>query len=158
MKCSNCGSEIKEGAKFCSECGGAVVEKTEALVQNTCSECGSILEEDALFCQNCGHRVLSENKVTEVAKRCPKCNNPLKDGALFCGECGTSLTGNPVEQIKPSEPPKKERDNGLIFLVALLIVVLIGSIGVIGFVYFRNNTVDIETPDINAEMQTNILF
>ena len=151
MKCSNCGSEVKEGAKFCRECGTEIVEKTEVLEGNTCSECGNLLEENALFCNNCGRRVSSDDTETDISNRCPNCNNPLKDGALFCGECGTSLTGQPVQKQASNEQPKKKKDNGLVFLVVLLIVVLIGSIGVIGYVYYQNNLVDIETPDINIE-------
>lgn len=151
MKCANCGSEVKEGAKFCRECGTEIVEKTEALEGNTCSECGNLLEENALFCNNCGHRVSGEDSETEVSNRCPNCNSPLKDGALFCGECGTSLTGQPVQKTVSNEPQKKKKDNGLVFLVILLVVVLIGSIGVIGYVYYQNNSVDIETPDISIE-------
>ncbi len=151
MKCSNCGSEVKEGAKFCRECGSEIVEKTEALEGNTCPECGNLLEEDAMFCNNCGHRVSGEDSETEVSNRCPNCNSPLKDGALFCGECGASLTAQPVQKTVSNESPKKKKDKGLVFLVVLLIVVLVGSIGVIGYVYYQNNSVDIETPDINIE-------
>lgn len=151
MKCSNCGIEIKAGAKFCRECGTEVVEKTETLAKNTCPECGNILEENALFCNNCGQRVSNENAKDEIINRCPNCSSPLKDGALFCGECGISLTGKTVETIKANEAHKKKKDGGLIFLVVLLIVVLIGSIGVIGYVYYQNNSVKIETPDIDIE-------
>lgn len=151
MKCANCGSEVKEGAKFCRECGTEIVEKTEVLEQNLCPECGNILEENAMFCNNCGHRVSGKYSETEISNRCPNCNSPLKDGALFCGECGTSLTGQPVQKTVSNEPHKKKKDSGLIFLVILLIVVLIGSIGVIGYVYYQNNSVNIETPDINME-------
>lgn len=154
MKCSNCGSEVKEGAKFCRECGTEIVEKTEVLEQNICSECGSILVENALFCNNCGHRISSGDCETEASNRCPNCNSPLKDGALFCGECGTSLTEQPVHKTAYNEPTKKKKDIGLIFLVILLIVVLIGSIGVIGYVYYKNNSVDIKIPDINIKTES----
>ena len=151
MKCSNCGSEIKGGAKFCRECGSPVVEKTEVLEGSTCPECGNLLEENALFCNNCGHRVSNEPEEVEISNRCPKCNSPLKDGALFCGECGKSLTRKSVKETKSSESPKKKKDRGLVFLIALLIIVLIGSVVIIGYIYYQNNSVDIVTPDINLE-------
>ncbi len=30
MKCSKCGAELKENAKFCSKCGSAVEVKTDS--------------------------------------------------------------------------------------------------------------------------------
>ena len=156
MRCVNCGSEVKKGAKFCRECGTEIVEKTEALEGNTCSECGNLLEENALFCNNCGHRVSKENDETEVSNRCPKCNSYLKDGTLFCGECGTALAGQSVNETKSNKSPNKKKDRGLVFLIALLLIVLVGSIVVIGYVYYQNNMVEIVTPDINVETKIEV--
>lgn len=120
MKCSNCGSQLNEGARFCRKCGTEIVEKTEVLEQNICQECGNLLEMNALFCNNCGHK-LSEEYVQK---------NEVKKGA-------------------PSVP-KKGKDKGLVFLIVLLIVVLIASASVIGCICFRNNFVNIETPNIET--------
>lgn len=149
MKCSSCGSEVKQGAKFCRECGTEIVEKTEVIELNTCSECGSLLEENALFCNNCGHRVSGEN--SETANKCPNCNGPLKDGALFCGECGRAVTeGNSKSNVR-----KKKKDKGLVFLIGLLVVVLIASASVIGYIYLRDNYINIETPNIEMPVDDN---
>lgn len=150
MNCKKCGSQVNEGAKFCRECGSEIVFETEALEGNTCPECGNLLEENAMFCNNCGHKLSEEYVQTDIGNKCPHCNSPLKDGALFCGECGKSLEDE-VEKSTPSVP-KRKKDKGLVFLIVLLVVVLIASASVIGYIYFQNNSVNIETP--NIEMST----
>lgn len=52
--CKNCGASLKEGAKFCQECG----EKTENIEKevelNYCPNCGSELQNGAVYCEECG--------------------------------------------------------------------------------------------------------
>ena len=43
--CTKCGQPLKEGAKFCGQCGAAV---------SCCSKCGHPLPEGAAFCGQCG--------------------------------------------------------------------------------------------------------
>ncbi len=149
MQCSNCGSEVREGAKFCRECGSEIVWKTEVLNANVCPKCGNTLEEGALFCNNCGCRIAQEENV----KYCTCCNSPLKEGALFCGECGTAVNDVAVNDKAAENKPEKKKDKGLIFLIVLLIVVILGSVCVIGYVYYQNNSVNVETPDVNIETE-----
>lgn len=151
MKCQNCGNEVKEDAKFCRECGSEIIQRTEALASNSCSECGNILEENAVFCNNCGQRVIRDEDLNTPSRRCTNCNAILREGALFCGECGTSLSSESIPQKASTEPSPKNKDKSLVFLVVLLIVVLIGSVGVIGYVYYQNNSVNVETPDISVD-------
>lgn len=47
-KCSKCGNQLSNGAKFCSECGSPVQ------VNKFCSNCGNQVAADAKFCPNCG--------------------------------------------------------------------------------------------------------
>ena len=49
MKCTSCGTENPESAKFCLNCGSPLL-----LV---CANCGTQLPAGAKFCVNCGHRV-----------------------------------------------------------------------------------------------------
>jgi class 3 adenylate cyclase len=46
MRCSKCGSENREGRKFCTKCG------TPLLV--ACPKCGAAIEPDESFCGECG--------------------------------------------------------------------------------------------------------
>ncbi len=156
MRCKNCGNEVKENAKFCRECGSEIIWETEALNGNLCPECGNILEEGAAFCNECGCRV---SEVTESfadnSEKCPHCGKQLNPGALFCGECGNSINQPTIH--KTNEPVKqntKKKDKGLVFLVVLLIVVVLGSAGVIGYVYYQNNSVEITTPVLEDDNDT----
>ena len=76
IPCSNCGSRIKENAKFCPECG--------TKQGSSCPKCGHNLSKTAKFCPECGE---SLNKT----KTCPKCNAEIKNNAKFCPECGTKI-------------------------------------------------------------------
>jgi class 3 adenylate cyclase/tetratricopeptide (TPR) repeat protein len=49
MKCPNCGTQNREDAKFCSNCGTSLAAK--------CHNCSFKLAPDAKFCPNCGHPV-----------------------------------------------------------------------------------------------------
>lgn len=61
-KCSGCGNELPENAKFCPHCGSAYVgEETPAAVdtnvnaeKSICEQCGLELPEGAKFCTVCG--------------------------------------------------------------------------------------------------------
>jgi len=60
MKCPQCGSDNREGIKFCEECG----EKMEM----TCPECGTKITLGKKFCGECGHKLAkSEDKANEVS-------------------------------------------------------------------------------------------
>lgn len=53
MPCSNCHSMIKQGSKFCPECGQKIlIEK-----KKFCTGCGVTLESGAKFCPECGKKI-----------------------------------------------------------------------------------------------------
>ena len=62
MKCSKCGTELKEGQKFCTKCGTPVSANP--------------------------HTAAKEADVPAV---CPNCGSPVKPGQKFCTKCGASL-------------------------------------------------------------------
>ena len=76
-KCSKCGADLPENAKFCLECG----EKVVAAGMIVCPECGSTVAKGK-FCPECGHKFVTS---------CPKCGNELTPGAKFCPECGEKI-------------------------------------------------------------------
>ena len=59
--CANCGAELDETARFCSDCGAKVedpaIEVVEADVVSPCTNCGAELEPGAAFCNQCGTKV-----------------------------------------------------------------------------------------------------
>ena len=60
MKCTKCGSELKEGQKFCTKCGTPVSVNPQVV-----------------------------SKEIPAAAVCAKCGSPLKPGQKFCTKCGT---------------------------------------------------------------------
>ena len=46
MRCSKCGSDNREGRKFCAKCGGPLAR--------LCSQCGTSNEPGEDFCGECG--------------------------------------------------------------------------------------------------------
>jgi class 3 adenylate cyclase len=46
MRCSKCGSENREGRKFCTNCGTPLLA--------ACPKCGAVVEPDEKFCGECG--------------------------------------------------------------------------------------------------------
>ena len=76
--CPKCGSEMKKGLKFCSECGASLVVQ-----KKKCIKCGAEINADMKFCPECG-----ANQAQPV---CPKCGYKAAAGQKFCPECGTSL-------------------------------------------------------------------
>lgn len=77
-KCSKCGSELPENAKFCPNCGERVPADDDTVI---CPDCGKRVPR-AKFCSECGHK---------FGNICPKCGAVFADGAKFCMECGTKL-------------------------------------------------------------------
>src|SRR5215471_12206225 len=46
MRCSKCGSDNREGRKFCAACGGPLIV--------TCAKCGATNQPGESFCGECG--------------------------------------------------------------------------------------------------------
>jgi predicted nucleic acid-binding Zn ribbon protein len=49
MRCSKCGSDNREGRKFCTNCGAPLVA--------TCPKCSAAIQPDEKFCGECGTAV-----------------------------------------------------------------------------------------------------
>lgn len=81
MICPKCNSEIKDGSKFCTNCGEPL-PKTKK-----CIQCGAFIKEDALFCTNCGTKqsvkeeksTVSEPKVKHKESVISETKKKLKD-------------------------------------------------------------------------------
>ena len=62
MKCPNCGSEVGEDARFCTNCGASLTQtpkESEEALKLYCRNCGAELSEGAEYCTNCGAPVRS---------------------------------------------------------------------------------------------------
>ena len=83
MKCSNCNSELMEGAKFCTTCGTPV--KQEAASGDVCSACGATLLPNAKFCTSCGT---------------PRPANSTEPAGTSSEPASTSSEGGNIEVVK----------------------------------------------------------
>jgi class 3 adenylate cyclase/tetratricopeptide (TPR) repeat protein len=90
MKCPNCQTENREGAKFCSECGESLVA--------SCPQCGKVAGLASKYCDQCGYKF---EKVTKPPKAEPESESERKHvTVLFSDLCGyTSLS----EKLDPEE-------------------------------------------------------
>ena len=64
MYCKNCGSELEEGALFCTKCG---THKDSTDKYLYCEKCGAQISEDAAFCTECGTAI--PDKILENRKK-----------------------------------------------------------------------------------------
>ena len=74
-QCDKCGAKIKEGSKFCSECG-----QQQGLF---CPKCNASVTASSKFCPECGAKLSGTNNC--------ECGAKLKKGAKFCENCGKKV-------------------------------------------------------------------
>ena len=73
--CEQCGTQLKDTAKFCYKCGTQVEAAVEQVSATTvCAKCGGRLEDGEAFCSQCGTQVETAKQVNEI-KSLYDCNN-----------------------------------------------------------------------------------
>ena len=79
--CTNCGSQVNEGAKFCPNCGNSIgsTNDSETRQKKFCTNCGSQLNEGSKFCSNCGSSIASANTQRTTVSR-PETNFASNQG------------------------------------------------------------------------------
>ena len=97
-KCSRCGSELAEGAKFCGECGAKVTSVHQ------CPKCGCELSTGAKFCGECGFRLQQQEDVPGNNERkqsdSVKTNEGIDwDSAVTMADGSMPLTDDQVEAV-----------------------------------------------------------
>lgn len=122
LKCNNCNTELREGAKFCPKCGGKVetpVKEDDNMI--ICSKCGTEYKKEFVVCPSCGN-IYEEPKAEEPIHTipvCPSCGKELAPGKAFCKYCGTKLNSDeakmPEIQVSPAQeiptPPTQQLSN-----------------------------------------------
>src|SRR5262249_52615528 len=61
MRCSKCGADNREGARFCDKCGGKFSPR--------CASCGAENRTDAKFCDSCGTAFGADATVAAPAEK-----------------------------------------------------------------------------------------
>lgn len=74
-KCPKCGASVRNGAKFCPECGTNMAPPTAK-----CVSCGADIKQGSKFCPECGAK--------QGPRKCSGCGAELSLKAKFCPECG----------------------------------------------------------------------
>ena len=64
--CKNCGTELKDGAKFCPECGTQTESLKENIQKEFCSNCGAEITNSENFCEECGENLNSEKATANL--------------------------------------------------------------------------------------------
>ncbi len=97
-KCSNCGIELPESAKFCPECGapympdeGVASTEPEGPQKNICEKCGLELPANAKFCTVCGGKAIIGSAVVAPTM------------GTFSGANTVSSGGIMMESISPDD-------------------------------------------------------
>ena len=84
MRCSSCGHENREGARFCLNCGGGLGA--------SCSGCGRALPAEARFCDSCGQTAGETARRTPTPQPSPALPDSFAGGRYrvqrFLGEGG----------------------------------------------------------------------
>jgi ribosomal protein L40E len=62
INCVNCGAEVPEENKFCSECGNPIDDTTESQSIKLCPKCNAEVPKDNYFCTKCGTKVVKGSK------------------------------------------------------------------------------------------------
>jgi predicted RNA-binding Zn-ribbon protein involved in translation (DUF1610 family) len=118
MFCPQCGKEIKDGVKFCVECGWAVPDAPVQNVQPVVLPSAMQTVTPTAMPQN-----LNTGFVQTIAadeKFCSSCGSVIKKIAEICPKCGVRQETNSVAAIKA-----KEYDN------AVISTFFLGTIGLI---------------------------
>ena len=84
MRCSKCGSENREGRKFCRSCGTPLVA--------VCPKCDAAVEQDEKFCGECGTALITPTR-THSSKPAEG-NQPLPENQVTAAHgCADVLDG-----------------------------------------------------------------
>ncbi len=104
MRCVNCSTEAREGARFCGECGTDLPADPPPTVEippppstTSCPTCGAEQREGALYCGACGTNLPAGPPPTIKVPppprtiKCPSCGAELPENTRLCPRCGTDL-------------------------------------------------------------------
>ncbi len=93
--CRNCGHELKDGDKFCTQCGTPTVAEQQETPHReqqppVCANCHQPMEPGALFCPNCGYAPMQDQQAGGTAYTEDMQKSKLAAGLLgiFLGSLG----------------------------------------------------------------------
>ena len=134
MKCSACGGENSEGARFCKHCGATLSASAPVAADSVdCPECGAANKAGAAFCVACGHglakrtasptaAVTSEPKVRQIPAAAPSVSEEHEAPAI---------TPAPAQSHTLQEPPLANADEAPPKAPSKMVLWLAGVIGIV---------------------------
>ena len=94
MNCTNCGADLREGAKFCSECGTATAI--------SCPNCDGPISSSDRFCTECGHNLGATGTPRPVSAAAETAQRP--EERRFITALFTDLVGfTPLTETRDAE-------------------------------------------------------
>lgn len=112
--CKKCGNTIREGSKFCPECGAKY--EAEPVGKPKCAYCGAEMKETSKFCPVCGKSTAVASDQTASAQavpvqepkapKCAYCGAEIKTTSKFCPHCGRTVAQStaPMQNVAPPMP------------------------------------------------------
>ncbi|MBN1922740.1 MAG: zinc ribbon domain-containing protein [Anaerolineae bacterium] len=100
--CEHCGSDNKESAKFCRQCGSPVQQSSTPDGMTRCPQCSALVRIGARFCRLCGATL---NSASAQPKVCPQCHEPISANSRFCRHCGSALLSNSEPRCAKCQRP-----------------------------------------------------
>ncbi len=96
IECSNCGAQIEENMKFCTECGSKM-ELPETTEELKCPSCSAQLPPNTSFCTECGTKI----ETTQELQKKLSALNVLKNFLVTLSSVQTAeLTLNNLFQVE----------------------------------------------------------
>ena len=95
--CTNCGSEIKDGATFCPQCGKVLLQKEKTAI---CPVCGSENDVNALYCAVCGAEMPAEKNENFESESVSKLKDLIPKIKAISATFGDPYAGASEEEIE----------------------------------------------------------
>ena len=133
FKCTNCGTPMQPGLKFCTACGAklgnedSLLPETKNNKENKCPNCGTKAEPGLKFCTACGAKL---NDFLSIAKSGSKKPRPKPPEELYTiAKSGSKKTDEKEDKKddKPKAPEKKCKKCGAMMMAHLLYCTSCGS-------------------------------